>query len=159
MSKRSQKTIFLSLSALALAGGLPDPAAAQSLNCPQMMIFGDIIPCASANAVTVRPDGSRNVAGCLSAGGAPYSYARCVVTQTPPLRPIQISVAASPGTISNGTTTMTVNNFNLITNGGGKTATVTAFFVNVPIGAAMNVGSNQATGTYTGTFTVNAVLQ
>ena len=55
---------------------------------------------------------------------------------------------------------MSVTDFNIITNNGGPGATVSAApFVSIPVGATLNVGATQASGTYTGTFTINVILQ
>ena len=54
---------------------------------------------------------------------------------------------------------MNVNAFNIVTNAGGTGTTITAPFVDVPIGATLNVGASQASGTYTGNFGITAVLQ
>ena len=62
--------------------------------------------------------------------------------------------------ITSGANSMTVNNFNLITNGGGDSVSLPAQpFVEVPIGATMNVGATQASGSYSGNFTVEVTLQ
>lgn len=154
--KKSHTALMVGLSVVALAGLAVEDAQAQNINCPQPLIFGDLVTCASANTIVVRPDNTRQVNGCLSAGGAPFSRARCVVTQKFPFRPVQISVTAATYVISNGTDSMNVNNFNIVTNAGGATTTITAPVINVPIGATLNVNNPQAGGTYTGTFTVNA---
>ena len=54
---------------------------------------------------------------------------------------------------------MSVTNVNIVTNSGGTGTTVTAPFLNVPIGATLNVGATQASGTYTGALGVTAILQ
>lgn len=133
-------------------------AGAQNLNCFDNLLFGSMTPCGAAGTVTIQPDNTPS-SSCVTVGGAPQSRARCIVTQTPPTRPIQISVSAATVTISNGTANMNVNGFNIISNAGGCCKTVTAPFVNIPIGATLNVGASQAAGSYSGTFGVTAILQ
>ncbi|HIF25146.1 MAG TPA: DUF4402 domain-containing protein [Micavibrio sp.] len=145
------------LSALTVMS-LASPAMAQSIACPQPLNFGDVITCGSAGTITITPNGGRSTTGCLSTASAPFSNGRCIITQSFPLRPIQITVS-SPAAMTNGTSSMSVNNFNIITAAGGTSTTVTAPFVDVPIGASLNVGNPQASGLYNGTFTINAVLQ
>ncbi|MCA9932199.1 MAG: DUF4402 domain-containing protein [Anaerolineales bacterium] len=148
---------FVELSALVLASsGFSAIAQAQNVNCLAPLIFGDIIACSTTNTIVVRPDNTRQVNGCLTVGGAPFSRGRCTVTQSFPFRPLQITVGPSPAILTAGGPTMTVNNFNIITNAGGTGTTITAPFVNVPIGGALNVTNGQASGTYVGTLTVTA---
>ncbi|MCB1530567.1 MAG: DUF4402 domain-containing protein [Rhodospirillales bacterium] len=157
--KKHIKNKLIKIAALSVAL-CPLPVKGQSINCIQPMVFGDIVPCGTAGTVTVNPDGSSATGGCVTVGGAPQANARCVVTQGFPFRPIQVSVTSPTFTMNNGGAgVMNVNGFNLITNGGGYTKTVTAPFVNVPIGATANVGANQAAGTYSGSFIFSAVLQ
>jgi hypothetical protein len=152
--------LLVQLSAVAFAAlfGGASRALGQSLSCPQPLLFGDIVTCATGNTVVVTPGNSRTVNGCLTPGGAPFARGRCIGTQGAPLRPMQISVAASTYTISAGANTMTINNFDIVTTGNGRVFTSTAFFVSIPIGATLNIDAGQATGTYSGSFTVNANL-
>ena len=56
---------------------------------------------------------------------------------------------------------MNVNAFNLVTNAGGTSETITlaATPSTFPLGATLNVGAGQVAGTYTGTYTVSANYQ
>lgn len=156
-SKSKIGKTLVKLSFASMLGVLPMEAQAQNIVCADNMIFGEIMPCGSPGTVTVRPD---NTTGsfCVSSG-PPTSRGRCFITQGFPFRPIQISITSPTFLITNGTANMSVNNFNIITNAGGMSTTVTAPFVSVPVGATLNVGSSQASGTYTGSFGVTAVLQ
>ena len=156
-TKALGKNSWVPLSIATLISLVPSAAFAQNLNCFENLIFGEITTCGAAGSVTVRPDTS-TTSSCVTVGSAPQSRARCVVTQSFPFRPIQVNVSAS-ATISNGGSTMSVTNFNIVTNAGGTGTTVTAPFLNVPIGATLNVGGSQASGTYTGTFGITAILQ
>lgn len=74
---------------------------------------------------------------------------------------IIMSMAATSYTVTNGTTNMVVDTFNVRTAAAGPTDTftITASPATIPIGGTLNVGPTQAAGTYTGTFTVNATYQ
>jgi len=75
---------------------------------------------------------------------------------------IDLSMTSPAFNVTNGGgESMSGNNFNLVTNAGGPTETVTltANPTNFPFGARLNVGAGQAAGTYTGNFTVNANYQ
>lgn len=75
---------------------------------------------------------------------------------------IDLAVTTTSDTVVNGTAqTMVVDNFNLITDAGGTTATVTfgASPGLFPVGATLNVTAGQAIGTYTGSFNVSAAYQ
>lgn len=136
----------------------PAGADAQNLNCFDNLIFGQIITCGAPGTVTVEPDNSQSET-CVTASG-PFSRARCVATQSFPYRPFQIQITTTNPAISNGAQTMTITDFNVITNNGGPSATVSAApFVSIPVGATLNVGATQASGTYTGTFVISVILQ
>lgn len=132
---------------------------AQTLNCPQPMIFGTLsIFCTSASSVTLNPDGTRSVTGCFSLEAAPFSEATCTVSQSFPFKTIQVDVP-STYTLTSGGNSMSLASFNLVTNGNGPTYLTSAPFTSVPIGATLSHGVNPQAGSYSGTFTVNAVFQ
>ncbi len=163
MPKRDKKRkkhgkLMVNLSAMALIGFCPASGKAQNINCIDDLIFGSITPCGAAGTVIVRPDNTRAL-GCVTSVGGPFSRARCTITQKSPVRPVQISITAASFVITSGANNMNVTNFNIITNAGGPNATITANFINVPIGATLNVGATQAGGLYTGSFGITAVLQ
>ena len=135
---------------------MPDDAQAQNLSCVEPLVFGEIITCGSAGTVTVNPDNSSS-STCVSVSGS-VSRGRCVVTQSFPFRRIRVTVAAST-VVNSGANNMSVTNFNIVSNGGGTTATSSAPFFDVPIGATLNVGATQAPGTYNGSLNVTAVLE
>lgn len=157
MFSKHNKKLFVKLSAATLLALIPQGAKAQSLNCFDPLLFGSITPCGAAGTVTISPSNSQSTS-CVAAT-APYSRARCIVTQLFPFRPIQIQITSPSFLISSGGNNMNVNAFNIISDAGGPSTTITAPFVNIPIGATLNVGSTQASGTYTGTFTISVVLQ
>lgn len=134
---------------------------AQSVTCPEPLNFGDVLRCSSTGTVTVNPDASRTTGGCVATGGAPYSRARCIVTQGYPFDPIKVSLTSPTVILNAGTHTMTVKSFNLITNARGHTATISPGvpYLNVPVGGTLHLDANQAAGSYSGTFTLNVTLQ
>lgn len=74
---------------------------------------------------------------------------------------VTLSVTKPTFTVSNGTSTMKVSQFQIQTNAGGglKTFALSAGTMPVPVGATLAVGAAQPTGTYKGAFTVKAVYQ
>ena len=157
-SKKHHRNLLVNLLLTTLVALSPSKVWAQTLSCFDNLIFGQIVTCGGAGTVTVRPDNSQ-VETCVTVN-PPTSRARCIVTQSFPFRPIQISINAPTYVINNGGAgNMNVNAFNIITNANGPTSTITAPFVSVPIGATLSVGGTQATGTYTGTFGITAILQ
>ncbi|MEM9470197.1 MAG: DUF4402 domain-containing protein, partial [Pseudomonadota bacterium] len=78
---------------------------------------------------------------------------------------IQVSIAAGLFTVSNGTSTMGVGSFDVETGpldaGNQNTIVITnaANTVTVDVGATLTVNPNQAAGTYTGNYTINANYQ
>ncbi len=76
---------------------------------------------------------------------------------------IQLSMAAATYTVDDAGAgvAMNVNGWNIRTNAGGATETVSmaASPTTYPLGATLTVGAAQVAGTYTGTYTVNANYQ
>lgn len=75
---------------------------------------------------------------------------------------IDVSMSAAAFTVSNGAgDTMSINNFNLVTNAGGATRTITlaAATETFPMGATLNVSAGQASGDYLGNYTISANYQ
>lgn len=156
--KQSHKSLLVKLSLATIIAVFPHESYAQNLTCVENLIFGEIITCGAAGTVTVRPDNT-NASSCVTIGSAPLSRGRCAVTQSFPLRPIQVNVSPSTTINDGGGNSMSVTSFNIVTNAGGTQHTQTTPFVDVPIGATLNVGATQAGGTYSGSMSVTAILQ
>ena len=154
---KNDKKQLIPLSLATLVAVFPSEVFAQSINCLSPLVFGEIITCGAAGTVTVRPDDT-STSSCVTANG-PVSRARCLVTQSFPLRPIQFSINAATATITNGAPNMSITNFQIMTNAGGTVTTQTVLVLDVPIGATLNVGGTQASGAYSGSFGVTAILQ
>lgn len=114
----------------------------------QQMNFGTVSPTATSGVVTLTPAGvaSSSTLGTYGNGAAGKFN---IVAQ--PSTPLQISF--SNGTVSNGSDSMTLDTFTSTsvpasntTDGSGNLA--------LSVGANLNVGANQASGTYNGTYTV-----
>ena len=156
-AKQLKSNLWVKLSLATFVSLFPMSAFAQNLNCFENLIFGEITPCGAAGTVTINPDNSTS-SSCVTVGGVPQSRGRCSVTQSFPYRPIQVNVSAA-ATITNGTSNMNITSFNIVTNAGGTQTTQTAPFVDVPIGATLNIGAAQASGSYSGSLGVTAVFQ
>ena len=166
-AKTTPKKQIVRLSAFLLASAFacPQPArAVATLSCPISLLFGDYNVCTSTEKATITPGNSRSLTGCLSTGGAPYNRAQCNWSQTfgtSGLQQLIISVAAASYKITNSTgAKMTVDNFQCRFQGSATTVTgacqrtTTPFFLLMDIGADLTVKAAQATGNYSGTFTV-----
>lgn len=150
--------VGLSMLAMGAYIGTPGAPRAQTVNCAFDLVFGSVIPCAGTGKITVEPTGSVSTSGCVTTGGS-QSQARCIIIQGFPIAPLQVSVTAPSYLLDNGGgDTMVVNGINLETPAGGLQYTFTDFFTSLDIGATLNVQANQPGGSYTGTFTVNAVF-
>lgn len=127
--------------------------------------FGSIIPAAAAGTVIINAQTGVRTRTVVTLAGGPFSRARFVAAGTP-FRVVTLSVNPSPTiVISNGTTTMTINQLRVSANGGtpqpfGPNHTLNAIgVINFDIGGRLNVGANQASGIYTGTFTLTMNYQ
>ncbi len=77
--------------------------------------------------------------------------------------PVSVSIEDSVVQLTNGTTTLSINNFNLVTPSGGGHVTITpvapGFSVVLPVGATLNTRRGQLTGSYVGTNRIFANYQ
>lgn len=148
------KTLNL-LFALACAATTASTGWAQALVANQPLAFGSFAPGASSGTVTVSAAGARNSGGAVflvpSGSGSVASY---TVSGTSSATYAITLPSNGVVVLTSGPNSMAVNNFTsspvgagLI--GGGGTQTLT-------IGATLSVGSNQATGGYSGSFNVTA---
>ena len=127
--------------------------------------FGSIIPAAAAGTVIINAQTGVRTRTVVTLAGGPFSRARFVAAGTP-FRVVTLSINPSPTiTISNGTSTMTINQLRVSANGGGPQpfgpnhALNAIGVINFDIGARLNVGANQAPGRYTGSFTLTMDYQ
>jgi len=115
--------------------------------------FGTLAPSAAAGTVVIAPAGGRTTTGGVSGISGTFG-------------PGAFKVAIASGsanfffflpnsaTLSSGGNTMTVNTFT--SNPAGITSTVPGppGSIVMSIGATLNVGANQAAGTYSGTYSI-----
>lgn len=116
--------------------------------------FGGLIPSPVAGTATVNPvTGAVTTTGGVTAAPGATSAAAFVGVGTR-RAPIIIRIPRNPITITRvgGTETMTVSNFTL---DGNSTRHINAFEAfHFQVGARLDIGANQAHGTYVGTFDV-----
>ena len=128
----------------------------------QVLHFGSMTA-TNAGTMLIDTTGARTPGGAVSAvAGGNLEQAGVLSISAATGVAIDLSMAATSFTVTDGGgNTMVVNNFNLRTNAGGTAETITlvASPTTVPLGATLNVGAAQVTGTYTGTYTVNANYQ
>jgi Domain of unknown function (DUF4402) len=127
--------------------------------------FGSIIPAAAAGTVTINAQTGVRTRTVVTLAGGPFSRASFVAAGTP-LRVVTLTLNPSPTIIiSNGASTMTINQLRVSANGGGPQpfgpnhTLNTIGVINFNIGGRLNVGANQAPGLYTGTFTLTMDYQ
>jgi hypothetical protein len=135
----------------------------------QDLDFGSILPSGTAGTVTVPTTGPRTATGGATIiASSPFGPARFAGEGTGGER-VLVNIIGNSATLTRvgGTQTMTVNNFVLgfspsFTAGAGPNtyfiASPTGIF-NFPVGATLQVGANQAEGSYVGTFRVNLIYQ
>lgn len=114
----------------------------------QQMNFGTVSPTANSGVVTLSPAGvaSSSTLGTYGTGAAGKFN---IVAQ--PATLMQISF--SNGTVSNGSESMTLDNFTYTSTPASNTTDASGNLA-LSVGANLNVGANQPSGTYNGTYTV-----
>ena len=119
--------------------------------------FGSIMQPATAGKVTVASDGTVTTSLTFSATSGPRGPAVFVVRGEPNRR--FLALLPGPITISNGTSTMTVDQFrsNTVPPGVATLSSTGIYILNV--GGRLNVNANQEAGSYTGTFDVTVLYQ
>lgn len=121
--------------------------------------FGTLIPTALAGTATLDPaTGAVTTAGGISAASGATSAARFMGAGTR-RRPVIIRIPRDPVTLTrvSGTETMTVTNWTL---DGNSTRLINPYEAyEFRVGGRLNVGANQAPGTYAGTFDVTVQYQ
>lgn len=130
--------------------------------------FGAFSQTGVAATIVVPPGGGAPVYGAgLNAAGAPVPTDAIVTIKATKGINIDLKVTAVNETIVSGLNKMQVNNFKIDEAAGMSafasaatvTAKLTAGTATFEVGGTLNVGLNQAAGTYTGTFTVSAAYQ
>lgn len=125
--------------------------------------FGSLVVGAGGGTATINTAGARSVGGTVTevTGLSLQTQGQISVSGSTGLA-IELTVLTTTYNIDNGGgDVMAVNNFNLVTNGGGtqEVITLTAPTVTYPVGARLNVAAAQAAGAYTGSYTIRANYQ
>ncbi len=123
-------------------------AAAISISSSGDMDFGEIGPTGTAGTVTVTTAGARSSVNVDLFGGVPAAASFDVTGDGANTYSITLPSSA---TLSSGGDTMTVDTFN---HDAGATPTLVGGSDTFNVGATLNVGATQASGTYSGTFSV-----
>lgn len=111
--------------------------------------FASIVPDAAPGTVAVDVAGERTCAANLTCTGATEAADFTVVGTANSTYTVSLPADAN---IVSGANTMLVNNF--VSSLVGETGTLAGGTDTFQLGATLNVGANQATGTYSGTFDV-----
>lgn len=149
----SRKSLLVSLTLAGLIGlyRASAQAASTAINCLGNLDFGTIMPAAGAGTVIIQPGGSRTTTGGVSVVGGAVIIPSCVVTGS--FDTSQVSVTTPTVILNSGGDTMVLSDFNVEIDNGGPAYTGTEIS-DIQIGATLNVGASQASGSYSGTFTV-----
>lgn len=134
----------------ASANGVAKVVAPISISQTKSLSFGKIAPGNLAGTLTISTNGTKTIKNATEIGGDPTSQGVFSVTGN---GNAAFSITLPPATsLSSGTHTMIVNNFNhdrgvspTISGGGSRT---------VNVGATLNIGANQASGLYAGTYAI-----
>ena len=113
----------------------------------QTMNFGTISSGATAGTVTLSPAGVRTSTLSYYGTSRPGIFSITGEPSTP------LTVSFGNGTLSNGANTMTLSNFTTSTTPASST-TDSSGNLTLNVGADLAVAANQASGNYTGTYTV-----
>lgn len=113
----------------------------------QTMDFGTISSGATAATVTLSPAGARSSTLSYYGTSRPGVFNITGEASTP------LTISFGNGTLSNGANTMVLSNFTSSTTPASST-TDSGGNLTLNVGADLAVGANQASGTYTGTYTV-----
>jgi hypothetical protein len=123
-----------------------------SITAGTALNFGDVVPSAAAGTVTVTPAGVRSSAGGASLGNSTGVAAGAFTVNGQANATYSITLPGAPVTVTSGGNTMTVDTFTSNPAGTGNLGAGGSQAL--AVGANLNVGANQAAGSYTGTYTV-----
>lgn len=114
----------------------------------QQMNFATVSPTANPGVVTLSPAGVAS-SSTLDTYGTGAAGKFNIVAQPSTL----LNISFSNGTVSNGSESMTLDNFTSTSIPASNT-TDSSGLLALSVGANLNVGANQPSGTYNGTYTV-----
>lgn len=125
--------------------------------------FGNMAPGSGGTVIVNAQTGTQTSSGVIHLGGT-VSNARFIATGTAN-RVVTLALAPSPIVITNGVATMSINQLRVSVNGAGPQPLGPNHnlgplgIINFAVGGRLNVAANQATGAYTGTFTLTMDYQ
>ncbi len=148
---------FASTAAFGLAVALVPDAEAQAIGIvsTRSMAFGELVVGVTSGSAVLTPAGSRTLTGGVSPGSSGGVTSASFTVSGIPLLTYSISLPGS-AVLTSGSHTMTVNTFTSNPSGTGQlqlfvgTQTLT-------VGATLQVGASQTSGSYSGTFLVTVV--
>ena len=114
----------------------------------QAMNFGTVLPGAAAGVVTLSSAGAATSPTLTTSGTA--TAGRFTITAQ---GSTVLNITFGDGTVTNGSDSMAINNFTSSSTPASNTTDASGNLT-LDVGADLNVGANQAAGTYTGTYTV-----
>lgn len=130
-------------------------AQAQGISNNRALAFGEVATGPTPGTAIVTPAGVRTLTGGVTPGpSGGVTSAQFTVTGIP-LFTYAITLPGS-AVLTSGGNTMTVNTFTSNPSGTGQLQVILGSQI-LTVGATLNVGANQASGTYTGTFNVTVV--
>lgn len=114
----------------------------------QSMNFGRVLPGSVAGVVTLSPAGATTATGASAHGTANAGGFTITAQASTPL-----IITFGNGTVTNGSNSMTIDTFTSTSTPANNTTDASGNLT-LKVGANLNVGANQAAGTYNGTYTV-----
>jgi hypothetical protein len=114
--------------------------------------FGDVVAGSSAGSVVLTTAAARSSTGGTTLGNGTGVAAAAFTVAGQASSTYAITLPASTVSITSGANSMTVDNFT--SNPAGTGTLSTGGSQALAVGGTLNVGASQATGSYTGTFTV-----
>ena len=142
--------------AMMLAGACAGVAEAQLIGISNTrgLVFGELVAGATSGTAVVTPAGSRTLTGGVATGNSGGITSASFTVTGLPLLTYSITLPGSTS-ITAGGNSMTVNTFTSTPSGTGQLSVLGSQALTV--GATLVVGASQASGSYSGTFSVTVV--
>jgi len=153
---RMPPKVAVAVAALGLACLCTGLAQAQliGISNTRALAFGELVAGVTSGTAVVSPAGARILTGGVSAGNSGGITSASFTVTGIPLLTFAITLPSSAA-ITAGGNSMTVNTFTSSPSGTGQLSVLGS--QTVTVGATLNVGASQASGSYTGTFSVTVV--
>jgi len=138
-----------------LAVTLVNSAGAQSISNTRALAFGELAAGATLGTAVVTPAGTRTLTGGVTPGNSGGVTSASFTVSGIPLFTYSISLPGS-AVLTSGANSMTVDTFTSNPSGTGQLQLIIGTQV-LTVGATLRVGTNQNSGSYSGTFNVTVV--